>query len=1109
MLDRIIAFSLRNRMLVLVAAIAMVVLGTYQAISLPIDVFPNLNRARVVVITEAPGMAPEEVETLITFPLETALNGAAGVMTVRSSSGSGISVIYVEFDWDTDIYIDRQVVAERLQLASERLPDGINPTLAPVSSIMGQVLMVGMWSETGQTSPMEVRSLADWVVRQRLMTIPGVSQVFTIGGGRLQYQVLVDPDAMRSFDVTMAQVEAAVVASNRNATGGYLDDNGPNEILVRGIGRIQTLDDLRSVPLSSEFERPVTLGDVAEIVQAPQPKRGDASVLVRDLQTVTDGKGASEVNGGAAVVLTINKQPGVDTRRIDRSIRAAMVDLRRSLPADIRVETVYSQSSFIERAIENVVEALADGGVLVLVILFMFLLSFRTTFITLTAIPLSILTTAIVFTALDLSINTMTLGGIAVAIGELVDDAIVDVENIYRRLRENRLAKEPRSPLKVVFDASIEVRSSIVYGTAIVVLVFLPLLALEGIEGKLFVPLAIGYIVSLLASLAVSLTVTPVLSSFLLVGRRGWMFAIPFLAAVISALAVFWVIPRAMTMLGLSDFMAGHPWFWFAILLVPIVIAVALLESWLGSDEERDGVMLLVLKRMAGWAIGFSLKFPSAVLIVAATIVFVAAMSLRGIERDFLPPFNEGSVQVNAILAPGTSLQTSSRVGEMIDKRLMKVEGVRSLVRRTGRAELDEHAEGVNVSELVLELDDGANRAETIALIRGAMSEIPGVISSTEQPMAHLISHMLSGVKAQIGVKIYGDDLGRLRQLAQEMENRVVDIDGLKDIFVEPQTNIPQLRIELDRESLRQFGMSVSEVMGMVETALGGRVVGNVLVGQRTYDLVVRLQESFREDQEKLRRLSITTPSGAIVPLEQLAKIYEGLGPNSIRRENVRRRIILQANVAGRGLVDVVQEMQNAISEIELPDGYFIEYGGEFESQASATRRLAILSLIALVGMFMVLYTLFGSVNLALQVLAALPAAMVGAVAALILTDQNLTVAAMVGFISLCGIASRNGILLLSHYRHLVEHEGESWSPSMIRRAGQERLAPVLMTALTSGIGLLPLALAAGQPGKEILYPVATVIIGGLLTSTLAEFFVRPALFWVCHRKSTDENSTF
>ncbi|MFP6614716.1 MAG: efflux RND transporter permease subunit [Pirellulales bacterium] len=1054
MLNTIIRFSLRQRVLVVALSLFLIGYGTWTALNMDIDVFPNLNRPRVVVMTEAPGMAPEEVEALITFPLETAINGANGVEAVRSSSGVGISVIYVEFDWGTDIYNDRQIVTERLQLVQGGLPEGVKPQLAPISSIMGQIIMIGMWSEGEKTSPLEVRTLADWVVRQRLLTIPGVSQVFTMGGGRMQYQVLVNPDLLLRYGVTLHDVKRACAESNQNATGGYLDEQGPNEFLVRALGRVQSIEDLKKVVVTIRDGRPVSLSQVARVIEGPQVKRGDSSafVTVEELESKSDrgkrrpedGNSASPplafFEGGPAVVLTVNKQPNADTREVTDEILKALEDLEESLPEDIRIRPeLYSQKSFINRAIENVIEALRDGGILVVIILFLFLMNFRTTFITLTAIPLSIGITAIVFTAFGLSINTMTLGGLAVAIGELVDDAIVDVENIFRRLKENRHAQNPKNPLLVVFQASCEIRNSIVFGTMIVVLVFIPLFALSGMEGRLFVPLGMAYIVSILASLLVSLTLTPVLS--------------------------YWLLSRAQFM-----------------------------------EREKDSPLLRLLKWLAGGAISLSLKFSRTMLLLGCVAVGIAFLFLIRLERDFLPPFNEGVVQLNVVLPPGTSLRKSNAIAETAMDRLKDIEGVEAFSRRTGRAELDEHAEGVNITELIISFDAHVDRSreEVLEEIRQAMEDIPGIVTSVEQPLAHLISHMLSGVRAQVGIKIYGDDLTILRAKAKEMEAAMRKVKGVKDLLVEPQVEIPQLRIELNRDKLKQYGMTPAYVNEYVETAMNGEVVSEVLLGQRTFDLLVRMEESYRENQEALRRLSIDLPSGGTTPLSSVAKIYKYAGPNTINREKVRRRIVVQCNVGGRGLVDVVEEIQRRQKPIiaSLPSGYFVEYGGQFESQQSASRVIAILFVVSMLGVFMVLFTLFRSANFSLQVMAALPMAFIGSVAVLVLTGQTLTIAAMVGFISLGGIASRNGILLLNHYLHLVRYEGESWSKNMIVRAGKERLAPVLMTALTSGIGLVPLALSAGESGKEILYPVATVIIGGLLTSTILEFFVRPALFW-------------
>jgi HME family heavy-metal exporter len=1031
MLNAIIRLSLRHRLLVVAAALFLLGYGSWELLRLPIDVFPDLNRPRVTVMTEAPGMAPEEVEALITLPLETALNGATGVQTVRSSSGVGLSVLQVEFDWGTDIYDDRQVVNERLALVAERLPPGVQPQLAPISSIMGQILIVGMWSEGNKTSPMELRSLADWAVRQRLLTIPGVSQVFTIGGQRKQFQVLVNPEQLLAYDVTLEEVETAVRQSNANVNGGYLNSQGPRELLVRALGRIQRVEDLKKLTVKVHGEQPVLLEQVARVIEGPEPKRGDSSAFVSD--------GQGHFAGGPAVLLTINKQPGADTREVTDRITAALEELKPSLPADIRINAeLYQQKAFIDLAIENVVYALRDGSILVVIILFLFLLNFRTTFISLTAIPLSLVITGLVFHWFGLSINTMTLGGLAVAIGELVDDAIVDVENIFRRLRENRAKDNPDPPLLVVYHASVEIRNSIVFGTLIVVLVFLPLFALSGMEGRLFKPLGIAYIVSILASLVVSLTVTPVLSS--------------------------WLLPRARAVV-----------------------------------QGQDGRLLRGLKAVAGQVIRLSVRMPRTVLATATACVIVAGIALWQLESDFLPPFDEGTSQLNILLPPGTSLEKSRQVADVVHRRLQQIGGLKTFVSKTGRAELDEHAVGVNSTEIIATFQPGGGhtREEVLEEIRKAMGEVPGIVTSVEQPLAHLISAMLSGVQAQVAIKLYGDDLTLLRQQAQAMKTAIQKVPGVKDLIVEPQVTIPQLQITLDRDQLAVYGLRPDQVNQLIETAMQGRIVSEVLLGQQNYDLVVRLDEPFREDLHALERLSLKLPAGGTTSLGSVVRIQQAGGPNTINREQVRRRVALQCNVAGRGLVDVVDDIREAIRPVQasLPMGYFVEFGGQFESQQTASRLIGVLFLASLVGMFLVLYTMFRSANFSLQVMAALPMAFIGSVAALILTGQTLSIASMVGFISLCGIAARNGILLLNHYLYLVEHEGETWSPAMLVRAGQERLAPVLMTALTSGIGLVPLAMAAGQPGKEILYPVATVIIGGLISSTLLEFLVRPALF--------------
>ncbi len=1031
--NSLIRFSLQHRLLVVALALVTLVGGGLVLVDLPIDIFPSLTRPRVVVMTEASGLAPEEVETLVTIPMETALNGAAGVEAVRSSSGIGLSVIYVEFGWNMDIYVARQIVTERLATVMERLPEGAKPELAPISSLMGQIMIVGLWSRDGTTPPDEIRTTADWVLRQRLLTIPGVAQVVVMGGGRKQFQVQVDPELMISYGVTLAEVEHALGESNQNATGGYLLQ-GSNEFLVRGIGRARNADEIGQTVVR-QGSRPVLIRDVARVEVGTQAKRGDSSA-----------------NGHPAVVLTITKQPHADTRRLTEAIESALADIRASL-ADTRPDLeiddrLYQQREFVDLGIHNVIEALRDGAILVLIILFLFLMNFRTTFITLTAIPLSIVITGLVFRWFGLSINVMTLGGLAVAMGELVDDAIVDIENVFRRLKENAHAAQPRPALDVIYDASREVRSSIVFGTMLVILVFIPLFSLSGIEGRLFSPLGVAYIISILASLLVSLTVTPVLGSLLLSGSQA-------------------------------------------------------------IHQEEDGWVLRQLKRLAAHVIQASLHPRGLTVILTGVCLAIAGggVLVTQLGSDFLPPFDEGAAQVNVILPPGTSLDASNRVCQMVDRsfsRLMETKEsprglIHKFVRRTGRAELDEHAEGVHHTEYILSLnpESGMPRSEALELLRAELVEIPGIEYEVEQPLAHMLSHMLSGVAAQIAIKVYGEDLDVLRKTAEQIRDEIADIPGLAPPVVEPQRLIPQLRIELQRDQLALYGITPGEVNQFIQTALNGRAVSTMLEGQRTFDIVIRLDDRYRTDLNTLHRLSIDLPSGERVPLSAVARVYQGGGPNTINRENIRRRVTIRANATSRDLGSVVNDIRRAVNErVDLPEGYFIHYGGQFEAQQEATRLLGLLGAVSFAGVFLVLYTLFPSARIVLQIMTALPIAFVGGAAALWLTGQTLSVAALVGFISLSGIAARNGILLVSHYIHLMHSEGEHFSKEMVLRGSLERLAPVLMTALTAGIGLIPLVLGGHQPGKEILYPVATVILGGLVTSTLSEYLAHPGLFW-------------
>ncbi|MEQ8791711.1 MAG: efflux RND transporter permease subunit [Pirellulaceae bacterium] len=1100
MLNAVIRFSLRQPLLILGLALLLIVVGLWQTTRLPIDVFPDLNRPRVVVITEAPGMAPEEVERLVNLPLESALIGATGVEEVRSMAGIGISVIFVEFDWGTDIYTDRQVVSERLGTVS--LSEGVTPQLAPISSIMGQIMLVGMTLDESATGPagaassydmLKLRQDADWIVRRRLLKVGGVAQVFTLGGeggGQRQVQVLVDPERLRQMGVTLHQVEEALRKSNENATGGYIE-MGPQRLLTRSLGRIESIDALERLVIDGKRSPPLLLSQVARVVNGPEIPSG-----------------LSAVNNQPAVMLVIVKQPGADTRTVTEDVVEALDELRVALPPQVVINTdVYRQDEFIDRAIENVLEALRDGGVLVVIVLFVFLFNFRTTLITLTAIPLSIFVTVLIFTAFDMSINTMTLGGLAVAIGELVDDAIVDVENIHRRLRINHAAGRPQPDLLVVFRASLEVRNSIVFGTMIVVLVFVPLFALAGMPGRLFAPLGVAYIVSILASLLVSLTVTPVMSYLLFSRRWVWPVVVALGAPAVAGVLVWLLLPN---------------WaLWMQVLAAAIgaglLYGVVLLVEFL-SRSEGESFVLRGLKWIAGWVIRFSLRYPWPVVLSVALAAAAAVLLAVNMGRGFLPPFNEGSVQVSVFLPPGTSLAESDRVGAQVDRALLDLDFVTQVGRRTGRAEEDEHVLDVNFSEIIIALDPESplSREEQFARIRAAVHRVKGLEegsgrSEMEQPIMHLMSHMISGVKAQIAVKIFGDDLHVLRQLAQEAKTAIDQVPGVVDVSVEQQLPTPQLVIKPKIDKLVQYGLTVGDVNHIFTTAMQGQVVSQVLEGEASFDLVVRYDDKYRQDQQALRSLAIDLPSGGTVPLSDVAEIhFNRVGPNSINREDGRRRIIVQCNATDRPISDVRDDIEAKLAPLkarlsQYGSGYYIEYGGQFESEQAATRVLLMLSGVSLIGIFLVLYTLFRSVNLALQVMAALPMAAIGAVAALVVTEQSLSVPSMVGFISLAGIASRNGILLIAHYLHLMRHEGEGMTREMVIRAGQERVAPVLMTALTSGIGLVPLAMAAGEPGKEILYPVATVIIGGLISSTLLDFFVHPALFWLFGRRAAEQ----
>lgn len=1023
MFDRVIEFSLRQRLFVLAAAAVLMVYGTFVLGRLPVDVFPDLNRPTVTIMTEAEGLAPEEVESLVTLPLETALNGAPGVTRVRSTSGVGLAVVYVEFDWGTDVYRNRQLVAERLATVEGRLPAGVMPVMGPVSSIMGEIMLIGVRSETGATSPMEVRSLADWVLRQRLLAIPGIAQVIPIGGEVRQFQVLAMPQRLQAHGVSFEDLEKALANFARNSTGGFVDQRA-QEFMIRNVGQTTSLDDLRHTVVAWRDGAPVVVDQIAEVRFGPGVKRGDASV-----------------NATPAVILAVQKQPGADTVALTRDVERVLAELQRTLPADVRADQVlFKQADFIERAIDNVEEALRDGAILVAIVLFLFLMNVRTTVISLTAIPLSIVVTALVFQWMGLSINTMTLGGLAVAIGELVDDAVVDVENVFRRLRENRALARPRPAVAVIRDASSEVRNSIVYATVIVVLVFLPLFFLSGIEGRLFAPLGVAYIVSIVASLLVALTVTPVLCYYLL--------------------------PRAK--------------------------AVAHGDSWL-------------VRRLKVWdrrLLNWSIDHPGAVILPAVVMVAIAAASAPFLGRSFLPAFNEGTVTVNVLLPPGTALSESNRIGTIAETLLLQVPEVVSTGRRTGRAELDEHAEGVHYTEIDVDLTpSGRGREAILGDMRARLALIPGVAVNIGQPISHRLDHLLSGVRAEIAVKIFGDDLDLLRTKAEEARALIAGVSGIADLQVEKQVLIPQLQIRLDRAEARKYGLDVNQLTEVLQAALHGKVVSQVLDGQRTFDVVLRLAEDWRSHTGDFDRILIDTPAGK-VPLGLVADVVETTGPNVINRDDVRRRIVVLANTQGRDIGAVIADVRGRLAGLALPPGYFLSYEGQFRSQQEASRLIAMLAVLSLTGTFLVLYGHFRSGVLALVVMANVPLALIGSVAAIWLSDATLSVASLVGFITLTGIAARNGIMKVSHYLHLMKREGEGFTREMVVRGSLERLTPVLMTALVAALALIPLVLSAGEPGKEILHPVAVVIFGGLISSTVLDTIVTPVVFWLVGRNA-------
>lgn len=1023
MFDLIIQTSLRQRLLVLGVAMLLMVYGALTLRQMPVDVFPDLNKPTVTLMTEAGGMAPEEVEQLVTFPIESGMNGMPGVTRVRSVSGVGLSVVYVEFEWGTDIHRNRQQIAERLSLVREQLPSGVVPQMGPISSIMGEILLIALPADPSQVSPMTVREYADWVMRPRLLTIPGVAQVIPIGGEVRQYRVEPKPAQLLALGVANEQLDAALKDFGANTSGGFLAAHG-REYLIRAVGRTSRIEDLQNLAVTVKNGQPILLHQLADVRLAPAVKRGDGSY-----------------GGKPAVILSVQKQPTADSVTLTREVEKAVAELRQGLPKGVAAPTfLFKQADFIEHAVSNVEDALRDGAVLVAVVLFLFLLNVRTTLISLMAIPLSLLATALVFRYFGLSINTMTLGGLAIAIGELVDDAVVDVENVLRRLKENRLLPQPKPVLTLVADASKEVRSGVVYATLVVVLAFVPLFALPGIEGRLFTPLGVAYVVSILCSMGVALTVTPVLCLYLL--------------------------PH------MKHLHAG------------------------------DSPLVAWLKRWDARLLHASFDRAHSLLAVAWVVVLAVGASVPFFPRSFLPPFNEGTLTVNVVLNPGTSLAESNRIASLAETLTLQVPEVTQVGRRTGRAELDEHAEGVHYTEMEVDLRPSArSRDAVVADIRQRLATLPAA-SSVGQPISHRLDHLLSGVRAQIALKIYGDDLDTLRTLAASLQQRLGKVAGITDLQIEKQVLIPQINIHVDHAQAARYGMAPGALLRSLEQLVAGERVTQVVEGNRRFDLVVRLPDPAR-DAHALGQLPVATPTGT-VPLSALAQVVESDGPNQVSRENTRRRIVLSANTDGRDMAQVVADIRTELSAQPLPEGYFTALEGQFQAQEHATRLMALLAAVSLAMIFMVLYSRYRSATLALIIMGNIPLALVGSVVALWVSGQPLSVAALVGFITLTGIATRNGILKISHYVNLCAFEGEQFSRQMIVRGSLERLTPVLMTALVAAFALLPLLTSATAPGKEILHPVAVVIFGGLLSSTVLDTLLTPLMFWLWGRPALE-----
>ena len=1031
MLNKIIHFSLQNRLLILVASVLLLIGGTYTAYHTEVDVFPDLNAPTVVVMTEANGMAAEEVEQLVTFPIETAVNGATNVRRVRSSSTTGFSVVWVEFDWDTDIYLARQIVSEKLAAASEGLPENVGkPTLGPQSSILGELLIVGLTADS--TSMLDLRTLADWTIRPRLLSTGGVAQVAVLGGDIKEYQVRLHPDRMKHYGVTLGEVMAVTRGMNQNTNGGVIYEYG-NEYIVRGVVSTSDVDRMARSVVKTVGGVPVMLEDVAEVkVGSQQPKLGVASE-----------------KGKPAVLITVTKQPNTGTIELTAQLEAALKDLQKNLPKDVKISTdTFRQSRFIESSISNVKDSLYEGAIFVVIVLFLFLANTRTTIISLITLPLSLVVAILVLHYMGMSINTMSLGGMAIAIGSLVDDAIVDVENVWKHLRENRmLPVSERKPVRdVVFNASREVRMPILNSTLIIIVSFVPLFFLSGMEGRMLVPLGVAFIVSLFASTVVALTLTPVLCSYLLGGN-----------------------PK-------KD---GLP-------------KEAFVAVWLKKHYER--------------ALLWALEHKKAVLGSTVALFLVALGCFFTLGHSFLPPFNEGSFTINVSSMPGISLEESDKIGRQTEEILMSIPEIQTVARKTGRAELDEHALGVNVSEIEapFELKDRSH-AELLEEVRHKLSVLTGANIEIGQPISHRIDAMLSGTQASIAIKLFGDDLNRMFQIGNQIKDAVADVEGIADLNVEQQIERPELKIIPRQEMLAKYGISLPQFNEFVTVNMAGEVVSQVYEQGKAFNLVVRADEDYRGTMERVKDLMIDDAQGQKVPLSYVADVVSAMGPNTINRENVKRKIVISANTSGRDLRSVVNDIQARVDQqIKLPEGYHIEYGGQFESEQAASRTLLLTSVMSIVVIFLLLYMQFKNATQSGIILLNLPLALIGGVFALLVTTGELSIPAIIGFISLFGIATRNGMLLISHYNLLREEQGMGIRECIVH-GSLDRLNPILMTALSSALALIPLALRGGLPGNEIQSPMAKVILGGLLTSTFLNAFIVPIVYELMNRKQNDK----